>query len=127
MTRADKPRPVLRLKRPRQTGKPDDPAATLLDTLRSRAPHVWSEERPLPLAVGVHRQLFPIAEGFGMSRSAVRRFLTAWTSTEAYLRALAEDGAQRFDADGAPAGEVGERDRARARQRMEGQRAAGDE
>lgn len=124
VTQQDKPRPVLRLKRPRRADKAQDPSTALLKELRAQAPEVWDPERPLPLAVGMHLQLFPLAERHEMSRSAVRRFLTAWTSNEAYLMALAEDESKRYDADGKPAGEVRERDRSRARLRLERKRSA---
>lgn len=113
------PKPILRLKRPRRAEEPADGRRLLLDELQTLAPQVWNAEQPLPLAVGVHRQLFPLGERHGMSRSAVRRFLTDWTSAEPYQLALAADGSRRFDANGEPAGEVRERDRSRAQARVE--------
>src|SRR5690606_35749061 len=86
--------------------------------LQAMAPAVWDPEKPLPLAVGVHTQINPVAERRGLSRRLVRRFLARWTSREAYLEALLEPGAQRRNADGTPAEAVLERHRERARQRL---------
>jgi sRNA-binding protein len=119
-------KPILRLKRPRRAEGPPDARSLLLDELRALAPAVWNADQPLPLAVGVHRQLFPLGEHHGMSRSAVRRFLTEWTSAEPYQLALAADASSRFDANGDPAGEVRERDRSRARERVERRRTGTD-
>ncbi|HEX7034859.1 MAG TPA: ProQ/FINO family protein [Pseudomonadales bacterium] len=128
-------RPILRLKRPRSTqrapivsgGRRGRPTAVpirpateddLLADLQAAAPAVWDPEKPVPLAVGVHTQINPVAENRGLSRRRVRRFLARWTSREAYLQALLEPGAQRRNADGTPAEPVLERHRERARQRL---------
>lgn len=140
-------KPILKLKRPRRGG--DEPALTqpgrqrlqskarsvkavasplrkaadqedrLLAALRRLAPETWDPEQPRPLAVGIHAQIFPVAEPLGISRSAVRRFLTRWTSRPAYLAALSQPGAVRHDVDGQQSVAVEQRHGRRARRRLE--------
>lgn len=100
-------------------GKAADQEDRLLAALRRLAPETWDPERPRPLAVGIHTQIFPVAEPLGISRSAVRRFLTRWTSRPAYLAALSQPGAVRHDVDGAAGVAVEQRHGRRARQRLE--------
>lgn len=90
----------------------------LLAELRGVAPALWEPSRPVPLAVGIHEQIFPIAERLDISRRFVRRFLGRWTSTSEYLCALARPEAQRVNLDGSPAGEVDEQHRTRAERRL---------
>lgn len=101
--------------------------ADLLAELQSMAPQVWDPARPAPLAVGIHRQLNPVAEAKGMSRRFVRRFLGRWTSSPAYLCALCRPDAQRFNADGSGAEAVLERHRERAERRLEKRQAAAND
>ena len=82
------------------------------------APALWEASRPGPLAVGVHEQIFPIAEGLGISRRFVRRFLGRWTSSSEYLCALTRAGAERVNLDGSPAGEIDDQHRSRAERRL---------
>lgn len=112
-------KPILKLKRPRAAAPVDSPLCAFFRDLQARQPTLWDPSRPLPLAVGMHRQLFPIGEARQLSRSDVRRFLQKWTSSRSYLAALAEPEARRFNLDGSPAGQVSPRDRERAERRLE--------
>lgn len=138
-------RPVLTLKRPPRSRKkperirlarrprplaevPPPPAPSddeLLAELQALAPELWDPDDPVPLAIGIHRQLYPLAERLQMSRRALRKFLSRWTSSEAYQRALAEPGACRYNLDGSPAGEVSEQHRNEARQQAAPRRSSG--
>lgn len=137
-------RPVLTLKRPaRARKKPEQvrparharavaeapPRRTpsdeeLLVELQALAPELWNPDAPVPLAIGIHRQLYPLAERLQMSRRGLRKFLSRWTASEGYRQALAETGARRYDLDGSPAGEVSEEHRDEARQQLEAKRSA---
>lgn len=112
-------RPILKLKRPRrivpEPGSPTD----LLGDLRTMTPALWDADRPLPLAVGIHKQIIAIAEPKGLSRSAVRRFLDKWTSAAAYQAAMSQPDAMRYNLDGTPAEPVSEKHRRRAARRAE--------
>lgn len=99
----------------------------LLAKLQSMAPEVWDAAQPLPLAVGIHLQLNPVAESKGLSRRFVRRFLGHWTSSPAYLIALSRPGARRFNADGSGAEDVHERHGCRARLRLQKRQPAANE
>lgn len=140
-------KPILKLKRPRRGGeepapprlrrerlqsksksvkavasplrKAADQEDRLLAALRRLAPETWDPDQPRPLAVGIHAQIFPVAEPLGISRSAVRRFLTRWTSRPAYLAALSQPGAVRHDVDGQESVAVEQRHGRRARRRLE--------
>ena len=90
--------------------------------LRSVAPELWKADAPVPLAIGIHKQLYPIAERVQMSRRALRKFLAGWTSTLPYQRALSQPDARRSNLDGSPAGEVSEQHRQEAHQRLTGER-----
>ena len=127
-------KPVLTLKRPHRAAKrskPSGPPAQatelpprrvsddeLLCELRSVAPDLWHDEAPVPLAIGIHKQLYPIAERLRMSRRALRDFLSRWTAARAYQQALVEPGAKRFNLDGSEADEVSDQHREDARQRL---------
>ncbi len=138
-------RPVLRLKRPvkpkpatekaaqarkprlarvRTMRPPRDPAEVLLAELQARSPEVWNPAHPMPLAIGIRQQLYPIGEARQISRRAVRKFLAQWTSAPAYHRALCQPGSCRFNLDGSPAGEVSEEHRQQAQRRIERERRA---
>lgn len=130
-----KDKPILRLKRPRST-EPGAPRVSrvggrrvvplvkrateddLLADLQELAPDVWNPEKPVPLAVGIHTQINPVAERRRLSRRSVRRFLGRWTSSAAYLNALLEPDARRVNVDGTPAEPVLERHRERAQRRL---------
>ncbi len=99
----------------------------LLDALRKLAPETWDPDLPQPLAVGIHAQIFPVAEPLGISRSAVRRFLTRWTSRPEYLDAMSQPGALRHGVDGAEGEPVEERHARRARRRLEAPADSADE
>jgi sRNA-binding protein len=83
-------------------------SAVLLDQLRSINAEVWNPSSPLPLAVGVHQQIYPLIAGVGMSRKSLRNFLAWWTGSETYQRALIQPGAMRYNLDGTEAGPVSE-------------------
>jgi len=113
----EQPRSVKAVASPlRKAADQDD---HLLEALRRLAPETWDPEQPRPLAVGIHSQIFPVAEPLGISRSAVRRFLTRWTSRPAYLAALSQPGAVRCDVDGRERVAVEQRHGRRARRRLE--------
>lgn len=114
---------LARIREPRAPSKESPPPRTptdaeMLAALQSVAPDLWNPDAPKPLAVGIHKQLYPIAELVRMSRRALRSFLARWTSREAYKRALAEPGSSRVNLDGSDAGEVSEQHREEARQRL---------
>ena len=90
----------------------------MLAELSAVAPDLWNPETPVPLAIGIHKQLYPIAERMDVSRRSLRKFLSRWTSSRAYQRALSEPGAQRVNLDGSPAGEVTGQHSDSARQRV---------
>jgi sRNA-binding protein len=111
-------KPILKLKGPKRgdkapaskrpaveplTERTDD---EILAELRTIAPDLWNAARPVPLAIGIHKQLYPVAERLQMSRSSLRRFLSRWTGASAYQQALSQPGASRFNLDGSVAGEV---------------------
>lgn len=106
--------------RPPSTGTDAD----LLAALQAVAPELWNPEAPVPLAVGIHKQLHHIAEQVDMSRKSVRKFLSRWTSSTRYQQALIEPGAVRFNLDGSSAGEVSEEHRELSRQRVTAPRRA---
>jgi len=117
----NKPLPILRLNisSRRQAKSRDDAmdqaeaakrqkSAELLEELRRIKQDVWDAANPRPLAVGIHKQIYPVAERIGMSRKAVRNFLAWWTSSHAYRHALMEPRAKRHNLDGTPADPVSE-------------------
>jgi len=130
-------KPVLTLKRPRRGAKhsaangkkaerkvelaPPTRSvsdAELLTELQAVAPDLWNPENPVPLAIGIHKQLYPIAERMQVSRRSLRGFLARWTASRSYQRALGEPGARRFNLDGSPAGEVTRQHGDSARERV---------
>lgn len=115
----NEPLPILRLKpSSRRQAKPQDSAmdeaeaakrqkaAELLDELRGIDPDLWHPSNPRPLAVGIHKQIYPVAERINMSRKAVRNFLAWWTRSHAYREALMAPRAKRHNLDGTSAGPV---------------------
>jgi sRNA-binding protein len=98
-----------------------------LATCRQKFPAVFDADRPLPLAIGIDRDLAAI---LGVKRA---RFLLAWwTGNAAYVAAVARGGA-RFRLDGTEDGLVSEEhralaslDRAARVARKYGSRPAGD-
>lgn len=132
-------KPVLTLKKPRRSprqpprrvrrgtaaGPTKEPPRLLpvsdedlLAALQVLAPELWNPEAPVPLAVGIHKQLYPLAERLRMSRRALRGFLGRWTSASAYQRAMAAPGAQRFNLDGTVAEPVSPQHAEIARRRL---------
>jgi sRNA-binding protein len=115
-------RPILKLKRPKSSRSPAEPKDVLMDTLRQTSPQLWDPTQPVPLAVGVHKQIIPLVESKGVSRTAVRKFLKAWTSTEAYQAAMSQPDAVRVNLDGSRSSRVSEKHRRRAERRVDDRR-----
>ena len=63
-----------------------------------------------PIKLKIHADIQARAPG-QFSKRALGIFFSRYTTTTAYLRALAAPGAQRFDLDGQPAGEIAEEHR----------------
>jgi ProP effector len=66
-----------------------------------------------PIKLRIHTDIQARAPG-EFSKRVLGIFFSRYTTTNAYLKALAAPGAQRFDLDGAPAGEIAEEHRAAA-------------
>ncbi|MAT66274.1 MAG: hypothetical protein CMN57_11595 [Gammaproteobacteria bacterium] len=81
-------------------------SARLLVILQSLSPAVWDHYDPLPLAIGIHKQIYPYLTRVPMSRKALRNFLAWWTSSKAYKAALGDPNAHRYNLDGTIAGKV---------------------
>ncbi len=96
------------------TGTDDD----LLAALQAMAPDLWNPGEPVPLAVGIHKQIYPVAEKVRLSRRSLRRFLSRWTSSAPYQKALLAPDAQRFNLDGSVAESVSEQHQSVARERV---------
>ena len=79
-------------------------------------PRILCGRVPVPLRVGIHSDLairHPNADV-----DALRQWLRRWTNTDAYLVAVAAGGS-RYDLDGAPSGEIAEKEAAHARDRLD--------
>jgi ProP effector len=63
-----------------------------------------------PIKLRIHTDIQARAPG-EFSKRVLGIFFSRYTTTNAYLKALAAPGAQRFDLDGAPAGEIAEEHR----------------
>ena len=63
-----------------------------------------------PIKLRIHTDIQARAPG-EFSKRVLGIFFSRYTTTNAYLKALAAQGAQRFDLDGAPAGEIAEEHR----------------
>ncbi len=98
----------------------------LLAALQAAAPDLWNPRAPVPLAIGIHKQLYSIAEEVRMSRRSLRRFLSEWTSSSVYRRAMLEPEAKRYNLDGSEAEAVSEEHRVEARRRL-GDDGSGDD
>jgi hypothetical protein len=109
---SSKPNKVASIPPPRAV--PTD--GELLAALQAVAPGLWDPRSPMPLAIGIHKQLYPVAERMQTSRRALRAFLSRWTSSNSYQGALAQPGASRFNLDGSQAGAVSQQHGDRARQ-----------
>jgi ProP effector len=66
-----------------------------------------------PIKLRIHTDIQARAPG-EFSKRVLGIFFSRYTTTNAYLKALAASGAQRFDLDGAPAGEIAEEHRTAA-------------
>jgi len=77
--------------------------AAILEDWRRRWPAAFT--RPVPLAVGISRQIKTAlqAEGKAIERNAIGIVIHRWTMQSAYLRAMAQ-GAVRRNLDGSEAG-----------------------
>jgi hypothetical protein len=73
----------------------------------------------VPLAIGIYGEMLAVPRPPQASVAWVKAFLTGWTAMPQYLRAVAEEGSRRCHADGSDAGPVNERDRLRARLRLQ--------
>jgi sRNA-binding protein len=76
-------------------------------------PAVFGVELKL-LAIGVGRQLWPVAKAAGIKRGALNDALQWRTNLNAYLEMLARDGARRCDLDGNAGEAVSDEHRGRA-------------
>ena len=74
------------------------------------------------LKLRIHADIQARAPG-QFSKRALGIFFSRYTTTTAYLRALAAPGAQRFDLDGQPAGEIAEEHRSAAALEVERRRS----
>ena len=81
------------------------------------------EKRAYPMAVGITRQILPLVKEGGRQRT--RQMVRRLCHSKRYLLACMADGAQRFNADGTPAGEVTEKEKAFAAEARERQAAHG--
>ena len=90
----------------------------LLAALRGVAPEAFCSP-PRPLAIGIDRQIRDLA-GASVSKRDLSWCLRWWTSTPAYLAALAHGG-PRVNLDGTIAGEVEPSHREHARRELEGE------
>jgi hypothetical protein len=75
---------------------------------RERYPRLFDIERPVPLAIHIHRQL-----GKVLSAKRAKHLLEWWTDWQSYTAAVAAGGL-RYNLDGSEAGEVSERHRGAA-------------
>jgi hypothetical protein len=100
------PEPEARVEKAKGPGwmpKAWEPAATT-EGLRGQLDHLVAEVHPVfslgvvPLALGAGPALVEVARPG--CRQRVRRWTRAWVSSEAYLSALAADGATRHDRQG---------------------------
>lgn len=90
--------------------------AGILGVAVEAIPPVLCGRVPLPLKVGIRDDLaarYPQAD-----TEALGRWLSRWTGTEQYLAQVAASSS-RYDLDGAPCGEIAEKDAAQARERLE--------
>jgi len=86
---------------------------------RRRFPVLFDADRPLPLAIGIHK---PLAELFSVKRAGF--LLKWWTRCPAYVAAVAAGG-RRYNLDGTDAGEITEEQRSVAGDRGRGAAAEG--
>lgn len=100
-------------------GDDGEKTAGLLRELRAIAPELWDPAAPAPLAVGVHKQMYPLIERIGISRRFLRDFLRSWTRSDAYRLALVEPGAWRYNVDGSAAAPVSPSEAEQAREQVE--------
>ena len=125
----NQPRKILTLRHKRPRPAVHDAASPHIDARRSRAealharlqqmyPDLWEPASPVPLAVGIHEQLYPVIEALGVSRKTLRRFLSWWTTAPAYRLALTLPGAIRCNLDGSSAGRVSACQSRQARRRL---------
>jgi ProP effector len=75
-----------------------------------------------PIKLRIHTDIHARAPGV-FTRRVLGIFFSRYTTTNAYLKALVAPGAQRFDLDGQPAGEIAEEHRAAAVEEIDRRRA----
>ena len=108
-----------RVKPTAATPNQQDHDAALMAELRARWPEAFCDP-PRPLAIGTHRwaarwlRIYPESKRW----KALCRTFASWCGRAAYLEALAESGAKRFDLAGMPAGPVSPQHQADARERL---------
>jgi hypothetical protein len=68
--------------------------------LRDRWPELFDPDRPLPLAMEIRSRIANALDLASPERRRLQTFMSGWCSRGEYLRALAADGALRFDIDG---------------------------
>jgi len=111
-----KPEPPAPPVRPPAAAKGDGRIAARVADLaecRRRFPLLFDADRPLPLAIGVHK---PLGELLGGKRA--KRLLEWWTEWAPYVAAVAAGGC-RYSLDGSEAGQVTEEQRAIAIRRRD--------
>lgn len=80
--------------------------------LVARWPAVFETARPL--AIGSGKTIMAAAKELEIPKTAIRRWLRRWVSRTCYLKALATDGADRYDLEGNPVEPVSDDQRERA-------------
>jgi ProQ/FINO family len=85
--------------------------------LRSTGPHLFGNP-PLPLAIGLGKEIIACACAVGFKRYAVGTALHFHVNSHAYLKALAADGAMRRALNGAPVEPVSDEHQADALRRI---------
>jgi ProQ/FINO family len=87
-------------------------------------PGIFTRGVIVPFAVGIYGELVDTPRPPNLNCTVIKAFLMGWTQTPQYLRALAEDGSNRYHADGRVQGPASERDRIRARLLLSGELVA---
>jgi hypothetical protein len=82
-----------------------------LAALRERFPLVFDPANPLPLALGIGKEVRAAAS---LSWSLCDNVLDHWTGRPAYIAAIAADGSRRHNLDGTESGAVSDLHRERA-------------
>ena len=94
----------------------DEQVEVYMEHLKTTIPVLFDPERAKPLKIGAGNELAK-SRPEGTSHATARAALKRWTSSPAYLRALAAGGS-RYGLDGEPIGEVTEEHQRAARARL---------